>query len=198
MQVHIILGLGYFGSEAFNNPFISGVTVMADVCGCISKWLHLPEPLCHGGLHLWNMHGCKRIPMLGTQLQWMIIAFHQDINITITLCPSSLALYKHSDMFTTADKFGYNCIIKSELHINNCYRRCIIGIIYGILILCAVCTTCMIIGCCIHRLRKNHTRQILNPPVHLMCKLVLSMALPTLPYSYEKKWGSTQPTADIL
>ena len=98
-----------------------------------------------------------------------------------------IALYKHSDMFTTADKFGYNCIIKSESHISNCDRRCIIGIIYGILILCAVCTTCMIIGCCIHRLRKNHARQILNPPVHLMCKLVLSMALPTLPYSYEKK-----------
>ena len=83
MQVHIILRLGHFGSEAFNNPRISGV--MADVAALANDPIFLNH---HAMVDCIFETWLQRIPMLGTQ--WMIIKFHNDINITTTLCPSFL------------------------------------------------------------------------------------------------------------
>ena len=61
-------------------------------------------------------------------------------------------LYKHSDMFTTADKFGYHCTIKSSESVP-CWKiivETIVPILVGI-ILCALC----VLGCCIHHRRKS-------------------------------------------
>ena len=49
-------------------------------------------------------------------------------------------LYKHSDMFTTADKFGYQCIIKLSKSVPRwkIILGSTIGSIVGIIILCAL------------------------------------------------------------
>ena len=67
-------------------------------------------------------------------------------------------LYKHSDMFTTADNFGYQCIIKSsnddEPESHSDYKGIIVGIIVGLVVpaLCVLC--CVLIWCCIRHYRK--------------------------------------------
>ena len=150
MQIHIILGLGYFGSEAFNNPSISGV--MADVAASANDPIFLNH---HAMVDCIFETWLQKNPNANYPTDDTIKPGHKYDDYIVPFFP----LYKHSDMFTTADKFGYQCIIKSSGSVPRWKIIVATTVPIGI-ILCAVCT-CMLglIGWCIHHCRKSRNKQ---------------------------------------
>ena len=105
MQVHIILGLGYFGSEAFNNPLISGV--MADVAASANDPIFLNH---HAMVDCIFEKWLQKNPNVQYPISSEIPKGHRYDDYIVPFFP----LYKHRDMFSTADKFGYKCRVDTE------------------------------------------------------------------------------------
>ena len=106
MQVHIILGLGYFGSEAFNNPLISGV--MADVAASANDPIFLNHhAMVDCIFEIWLQKNLLNAPY---PISSEITKGHRYDDYIVPFFP----LYKHRDMFSTAEKFGYKCRIDIE------------------------------------------------------------------------------------
>ena len=148
MQVHIILGLGYFGSEAFNNPLISGV--MADVAASANDPIFLNH---HAMVDCIFETWLQRNPNAQYPTDNKIECGHKYDNYIVPFFP----LYKHSDMFATANNFGYQCIIES--HRSNKLR------FLGFLGIIPITIIAIGIGLCLRCCRKCKKRADSNPKI---------------------------------
>ena len=106
MQVHIILGLGYFGSDAQNDKSISGV--MADVAASANDPIFLNHhAMVDCIFETWLQKNPNAQYPIGKLNE--IPKGHRYDDYIVPFFP----LYTHSDMFSTADKLGYRCMLQS-------------------------------------------------------------------------------------
>ena len=135
--MHIILGLGYFGSDAQKNKSISGM--MADVAASANDPIFLNH---HAMVDCIFETWLQKNPNVQYPMSSKIPKGHRYDDYIVPFFP----LYKHSDMFTAAENFGYQCIINSHQS-NNLHLLAllvlvpIIIIIAGIIIYCC-CSKC--------------------------------------------------------
>ena len=99
------MGIGNFGSDAFNNKNKSGV--MGDVAASANDPIFLNH---HAMVDCIFETWLRMNPNSQYPVHDEIPRGHRQEDYIVPFFP----LYKHSDMFSTADKFGYKCTIKSE------------------------------------------------------------------------------------
>ena len=156
MQIHFILGLGYFGSEASNNPLIRGE--MADIAASPNDPIFLNHHAmvdCIFETWLQKNRSNAQYPISSE-----IPKGHRRDDYIVPFFP----LYKHADMFHTADKFGYKCKIEPLAAPNTkggLTSEEIAGIVIAVLVIVAiiimaiivlwVCYKCGYLHCCCHQ-----------------------------------------------
>ena len=146
------MGLGYFGSNAFKDPEISGV--MADVAASANDPIFLNHHAmvdCIFETWLQN-HPSVQYPMESDTNK--IPPGHRYDDYIVPFFP----LYKHSDMFSTADKFGYRCTLSSK---RPTWMIAVIGVVVGIISLCLIASVVCICCCCIIKCKNQKA----NKPV---------------------------------
>ena len=162
------MGLGYFGSDAYNNPERSGV--MADVAASANDPIFLNH---HAIVDCIFETWLQRNPNAQYPVSNEIPKGHRKEDYIVPFFP----LYKHSDMFSTAENYGYHCIIKPVPKFNKPSKsesdqllviilNAIIGVVGGISCTLASC----ILGhlackaCCYSNDKKSRNK--LSTPKH--------------------------------
>ena len=139
------MGLGYFGSDAHNNKSISGV--MADVAASANDPIFLNHHAmvdCIFETWLQENPGA-RYPTDNNNIP----PGHRYDDYIVPFFP----LYKHSDMFTTANNFGYRCIIETNQSSNLRLLALLVLIIPVVfMIVCSIC--------CCRKCKKGSTEHV--------------------------------------
>lgn len=104
-QIHIILGIGYFGLSSTDDPSKRGV--MGDVAASANDPIFLSH---HAMVDCIFETWLQQNPNANYPTSADIPQGHQMQDYIVPFFP----LYKHKDMLLTADRFGYKCKITPE------------------------------------------------------------------------------------
>ena len=126
MQVHIILGLG-----DFSKPVSSPKGVMGDVSASPNDPVFINHhTMIDCILEEWlKNHSDPKVRVYPVDVPGTLKG-HQREGVIVPFFP----IFKHSDMFQTADNFGYSCMLSKGARLRVLFWLLVAGIIF--LLLC--------------------------------------------------------------